>query len=197
MALQRGGLKLHILPRWRVGLLFLLLCLPKRSVSCPRRRLVRLARHLLDLYVRFAAKRRHAATLFILISLLFRRRLEKLAFRCWRIPLSGCVLAYQSSCPHLLTTLAASLLLLFLRSLPRRIGATAGYVLLLSSKTKQWAADFKLNSAATAVTFSPDSRYVLASSADADVYKFDVRSRRCVLRFFNEVILWIAAGNGR
>lgn len=64
---------------------------------------------------------------------------------------------------------------------------TIGYVLLLSSKTKQWAADFKLNSTATAVTFSPDSRYVLASSADADVYKFDIRSRRCVLRFFNEV----------
>lgn len=63
----------------------------------------------------------------------------------------------------------------------------AGYVLLLSSKTKQWAADFKLNSTATAVCFSPDSRYVLASSADADVYKFDIRSRRCVLRFFNEV----------
>lgn len=62
-----------------------------------------------------------------------------------------------------------------------------GYVLLLSSKTKQWAADFKLNSTATAVTFSPDSRYVLASGADADVYKFDIRSRRCVLRFFNEV----------
>lgn len=63
----------------------------------------------------------------------------------------------------------------------------AGYVLLLSSKTKQWAADFKLNSTATAVSFSPDSRYVLASGADADVYKFDIRSRRCVLRFFNEV----------
>ncbi|CAM9886761.1 unnamed protein product, partial [Hapterophycus canaliculatus] len=63
---------------------------------------------------------------------------------------------------------------------------SGGYVLLLSSKTKQWAADFKLNSTATAVTFSPDSRYLLASSADADVYKFDIRSRRCVLRFFNE-----------
>ncbi|CAM9313703.1 unnamed protein product [Ectocarpus sp. 12 AP-2014] len=63
---------------------------------------------------------------------------------------------------------------------------SGGYVLLLSSKTKQWAADFKLNSTATAVTFSPDSRYVLASGADADVYKFDIRSRRCVLRFFNE-----------
>ncbi|CAM9279963.1 unnamed protein product [Ectocarpus sp. 13 AM-2016] len=63
---------------------------------------------------------------------------------------------------------------------------SGGYVLLLSSKTKQWAADFKLNSTATAVTFSPDSRYVLASGADADVYKFDIRSRRCVLRFSNE-----------
>ncbi|CAM9257503.1 unnamed protein product [Pylaiella littoralis] len=63
---------------------------------------------------------------------------------------------------------------------------SGGYVLLLSSKTKQWAADFKLNSTATAVSFSPDSRYVLASSADADVYKFDIRSRRCVSRFFNE-----------
>lgn len=70
---------------------------------------------------------------------------------------------------------------------PRSPGTATGYVLLLSSKTKQWAADFKLNSTATAVAFSPDSRYVLASSADADVYKFDIRSRRCILRFFNEV----------
>lgn len=69
----------------------------------------------------------------------------------------------------------------------------SGYVLLLSSKTKQWAADFKLNSTATAVIFSPDSRYVLASCADANVYKFDVRSRRCVLRFFNEVCVCVFA----
>lgn len=62
-----------------------------------------------------------------------------------------------------------------------------GYVLLLSNKTKQWAADFKLNSTATAVSFTADSNYILASGADADVYKFDLRSRRCVLRFFNEV----------
>ncbi|CAN0307933.1 unnamed protein product, partial [Laminaria digitata] len=63
---------------------------------------------------------------------------------------------------------------------------SSGYVLLLSSKTKQWAADFKLNSPATAVTFTPDSQYILAAGGDGDVYKFDVRSRRCVLRFFNE-----------
>ncbi len=74
---------------------------------------------------------------------------------------------------------------------PFQLPGCLGYVLLLSSKTKQWAADFKLNSTATAVTFSPDSRYVLASCADANVYKFDVRSRRCVLRFFNEVCMCV------
>lgn len=32
----------------------------------------------------------------------------------------------------------------------------SGYVLLLSNKTKQWAAEFKLNSTATAVAFTTD-----------------------------------------
>lgn len=61
-----------------------------------------------------------------------------------------------------------------------------GYVLLVSSKSKQWAAEFKLNSPATAVAFTKDSQFVLAAGGDGDVYKFDVRSRRCLLRFFNE-----------
>eukprot|EP00611_Tribonema_gayanum_P029580 TRINITY_DN795_c0_g1_i4.p1 TRINITY_DN795_c0_g1~~TRINITY_DN795_c0_g1_i4.p1 ORF type:complete len:517 (+),score=125.34 TRINITY_DN795_c0_g1_i4:62-1612(+) len=64
--------------------------------------------------------------------------------------------------------------------------ASAGYIMLVSAKTKQWAADFKLNCSVEALVFSPDSRYILASGRDAEVYKFDVRHSRCVQRMYNE-----------
>lgn len=63
---------------------------------------------------------------------------------------------------------------------------TAGYIMLVSNRTKQWAADFKLNCNAMAVCFSPDSGSVIASGADGEVYRFDIRSQRCLYRFFNE-----------
>ncbi|CAM9367166.1 unnamed protein product [Ascophyllum nodosum] len=64
---------------------------------------------------------------------------------------------------------------------------SGGYILLLANKTKQWVTDFKLNTdKATSVAFTPDSAFVLASGSDGNVFKFDLRSRRCVLRFFNE-----------
>jgi U3 small nucleolar RNA-associated protein 18 len=64
---------------------------------------------------------------------------------------------------------------------------SAGYIMLISNKTKQWAADFKVNGTVQAVTFSHDSQYLVASGRDSELYKFDIRSKRCVLRMYNEV----------
>jgi U3 small nucleolar RNA-associated protein 18 len=62
-----------------------------------------------------------------------------------------------------------------------------GYVMLVSRRTKQWVADFRLNGPADALAFTPDSRFLLASGEDGDIYSFDLRSQRCFLRFQNEV----------
>ncbi|CAN0171064.1 unnamed protein product, partial [Discosporangium mesarthrocarpum] len=61
-----------------------------------------------------------------------------------------------------------------------------GYILLLSNRTKQWVGDFKLNTSANVIAFTPDSKFVLGAGADGEVYRFDIRSRRCFSRFYNE-----------
>jgi U3 small nucleolar RNA-associated protein 18 len=61
-----------------------------------------------------------------------------------------------------------------------------GYVLLASAKTKQWAGEFKMNGTARALCFSHDGAHLLASGGDAVVYRWDLRSRRCLARFRNE-----------
>lgn len=61
-----------------------------------------------------------------------------------------------------------------------------GYIILVDAKSKQWMFDLKMNGSARAITFSPNSQYLLASGSDGDIYKFDIRTRRCVERFSNE-----------
>ena len=43
-----------------------------------------------------------------------------------------------------------------------------------------------MNGSVRAVTFMPNNEYLLASGSDGDVYRFDLRTRRCVDRFSNE-----------
>lgn len=68
--------------------------------------------------------------------------------------------------------------------------ASSGFIMLVSARSKQWIADFKLNCRVTTLVFSSDNRYVLASGPDAELYKFDVRQRRCLQRMHNEVRCW-------
>jgi len=49
-----------------------------------------------------------------------------------------------------------------------------------------WVADFKSSGNVRAVVFTPDSKCILASGSDGDVYRWDIRSRRCMSRFHNE-----------
>ncbi|CAM9328540.1 unnamed protein product, partial [Phaeothamnion confervicola] len=66
-------------------------------------------------------------------------------------------------------------------------GGNGGLVLLLSCRTKQWAGELHIGApTVTALCFAPDSRSLLAAGTDGQVFRFDVRSRRCVLRFYNE-----------
>ncbi|EWM21880.1 u3 small nucleolar rna-associated protein 18 [Nannochloropsis gaditana] len=61
-----------------------------------------------------------------------------------------------------------------------------GYVVLVGARSKQWAGEFKMNGTARALAFSADGRHLMASGGDAVVYRWDLRSRRCLARFHNE-----------
>jgi U3 small nucleolar RNA-associated protein 18 len=61
-----------------------------------------------------------------------------------------------------------------------------GYIILMDGKTRRWIGDLKMNGSVRAVAFSMDGEYVVGSGSDGDVYKWNVKSRRCVERFHNE-----------
>lgn len=61
-----------------------------------------------------------------------------------------------------------------------------GYIILVSAKTKQWAGELKMNGTVRALAFTPDSSELIASGGDAVVYRWDMRSSRCLSRFRNE-----------
>ncbi|KAK1739680.1 U3 small nucleolar RNA-associated protein 18 [Skeletonema marinoi] len=61
-----------------------------------------------------------------------------------------------------------------------------GYIILVDGKSRQWIGDLKMNGSVRAITFSEDGEFIMGSGSDGDVYKWNVRSRRCVERFHNE-----------
>lgn len=63
---------------------------------------------------------------------------------------------------------------------------TNGYLVLLSSKTKQWIGNLKMNSSASAVTFNADGSRMFTAGGDGEVYVWDMNTRRCVHKFRDE-----------
>jgi len=61
-----------------------------------------------------------------------------------------------------------------------------GYVVLLSQKTKQWIANFKMNGNARSLTFSHDGNYIYSSGSEGQIYKWDLGTRRCIDKFVDE-----------
>ena len=62
-----------------------------------------------------------------------------------------------------------------------------GYVILFDAHTKSWMTDFKMNGSVRAIVFTnDDGNEVLASGSDGDVYRWDLRSRKCLERFSNQ-----------
>lgn len=70
------------------------------------------------------------------------------------------------------------------------INGVAGYFHLLSMKTRELISSMKINGRIAASTFSSDSKKVFASSADGEVYVWDVNSRKCLNRFVDEGSLY-------
>lgn len=61
-----------------------------------------------------------------------------------------------------------------------------GYIILVEAKSKSWVADLKMNGSARAVSFSPCGDFITASGSDGEVYRWDIRSKKCIDRFQNE-----------
>jgi U3 small nucleolar RNA-associated protein 18 len=43
-----------------------------------------------------------------------------------------------------------------------------------------------MNGSVRTITFSPDGNYIIGSGSDGDIYRWDVRTHKCVERFSNE-----------
>ncbi|CAH6775908.1 Utp18 [Phodopus roborovskii] len=70
------------------------------------------------------------------------------------------------------------------------ISGIAGFSHLLSMKTKELIGSMKINGRIAASTFSSDSKRIYTSSGNGEVYVWDVNSRKCINRFFDEGSLY-------
>ncbi|KAJ3163920.1 U3 snoRNP protein [Geranomyces variabilis] len=76
-----------------------------------------------------------------------------------------------------------------------------GLMMVVSKDTKQWIGDMKMNGTVKAVDFSPDGRTLYSFGGDGEVYNWDLGSRKCVHRFFDEgcvkaTALAVSGGSG-
>jgi U3 small nucleolar RNA-associated protein 18 len=60
-----------------------------------------------------------------------------------------------------------------------------GYIVLMDAHSKSWIANVKINGSVRAVAFTADGQELLASGSDGDVYRWDMRTRKCLERFGN------------
>ncbi|XP_053564338.1 U3 small nucleolar RNA-associated protein 18 homolog isoform X2 [Bombina bombina] len=66
------------------------------------------------------------------------------------------------------------------------LNGSAGYLHLLSMKTKELIGSLKLNGKSVKAAFFPDSSKIYSIADDGDVYIWDVNSRRCLNRFTDD-----------
>ncbi|KAJ3321045.1 U3 snoRNP protein [Blyttiomyces sp. JEL0837] len=68
-----------------------------------------------------------------------------------------------------------------------------GYVILVSKQTKQWIANLKMNGSVRAIDFSKDGRFLYSIGSDGEVYQWDLATRQCVHRFYDEGAIHVNA----
>ncbi|KAI7820316.1 WD40-repeat-containing domain protein [Gamsiella multidivaricata] len=61
-----------------------------------------------------------------------------------------------------------------------------GYIILVSSSTKQWVKNMKMNGNVRAVAWSSDSTYLYSVGGDAEIYQWEISSGKCLHRFLDE-----------
>lgn len=55
-----------------------------------------------------------------------------------------------------------------------------GYLSVVSTRSYEWIGNMKMNGDVKAATFCDDDRYLLSTGTDGDIYKWDMRTRKCV-----------------
>ena len=61
-----------------------------------------------------------------------------------------------------------------------------GRVVLVSNQSKRMICSFKMNGSARCATFSNDGMYLYSSGGNGHVYKWDLRTERCLHRHVDE-----------
>ncbi|GKU86434.1 hypothetical protein SLEP1_g960 [Rubroshorea leprosula] len=61
-----------------------------------------------------------------------------------------------------------------------------GYILLVSSKTKELIGTLKMNGTARSLAFSHDGKELLSSGGDGQIYQWDLRTRTCIHKGVDE-----------
>ncbi|ORY53100.1 WD40 repeat-like protein, partial [Rhizoclosmatium globosum] len=61
-----------------------------------------------------------------------------------------------------------------------------GYIILISAQSKQWIANLRMNGTCTAFDFTKDGRFLYSIGGDGEIYQWDLATRQCVHRFFDE-----------
>ncbi|KAI1293415.1 U3 snoRNP protein [Mortierella claussenii] len=61
-----------------------------------------------------------------------------------------------------------------------------GYIVLVSSSTRQWVKNLKMNGNVRAVAWSSDSSFLYSVGGDAEIYQWEVSSGKCLHRFLDD-----------
>ncbi|KAJ3017141.1 U3 snoRNP protein [Thoreauomyces humboldtii] len=61
-----------------------------------------------------------------------------------------------------------------------------GTLMVVANDTKQWIGNMKMNGTVRSVDFSADGRFLLSFGGDGEVYQWDLGSRTCVHKFYDE-----------
>lgn len=61
-----------------------------------------------------------------------------------------------------------------------------GFMSVVSSRSYEWIGNMKMNGDVKSATFCEDDRYLLSTGTDGDIYKWDMRTRKCVFKHQDE-----------
>ena len=58
--------------------------------------------------------------------------------------------------------------------------------MVMSQKSKKLLFDLKMNGSCNSLCFSPDDRYLFSAGDQAEIYQWDLLSKRCVAKYSDE-----------
>ncbi|KAK3842702.1 MAG: WD40-repeat-containing domain protein [Linnemannia gamsii] len=61
-----------------------------------------------------------------------------------------------------------------------------GYIILVATKTRMWAKNFKMSGNVRAVAWSSDSQFLYSVGGDAEIYQWQVSTGKCLHRFVDD-----------